>query len=124
MEDVGKVLDVIKLSGVLSGLVVLVLTWVLARLVARTANELGTRFTDRRLLIQQVGTFVRFGLYLLGVIIAFSLAVTLSREAWLGLAGTIAVTVGFAVKDLASSIIAGLTILIDFPDKTTGRATH
>ena len=123
MDDAGKLLEVIHLSGVLSGLGVVALTWLLARLVSRTANELGARFTDRRLFIQQVGTFVRFGLYLVGVSIAFALSVTLSKEAWLGLAGTIAVTVGFAVKDLASSIIAGLTILIDRPFQVGDRVS-
>jgi len=123
MEDVGRFFEFVHLTGVLSGLAVLALTWVLTRVVARTANELGTRFTDRRLIIQQVGTFVRFGLYILGVSVAFSLSVTLSKEAWLGLAGTIAVTVGFAVKDLASSIIAGLTILIDRPFQVGDRVS-
>ena len=40
---------------------------------------------------------------------------TLNREALLALGGTIAVTVGFALKDTAASLISGILILIDQP---------
>jgi len=47
----------------------------------------------------------------------------LTREMVIALGGTLAVTVGFALKDLAASIIAGITLLVDKPFQVGDRAT-
>jgi small-conductance mechanosensitive channel len=123
MEDTGKILEFVRLGGVLSSALLLFATWVVARLLARFVDQAGARFSHRRLLIQQVGTFVRFGLYLGAMRLSVLLSFSLSKEMVLALAGTAAVTVGFALKDLASSIIAGLTILIDRPFQVGDRVS-
>ncbi|MEY3015220.1 MAG: potassium transporter KefA [Pseudomonadota bacterium] len=89
--------------------------WVVAGLIGRTVERAGVRFTQWRLLLQQFGTMARFGIYIGAIAAAVPLAFKLSDQALLALGGTIAVTAGFAFKDLASSILAGITILIDRP---------
>lgn len=105
----------ILFPGVLYGLAVLVLTWFGSGALTRALTGLGNRFTDKRLVLNQVMTIARFGLWLVGFSLAAALSLNLSREVVLALTGTVAVAVGFALKDLLASIIAGVTIIVDRP---------
>jgi len=107
--------QIIRVGGVATGLLVLVATYLLVRFVTSALQGAGTRWVDRRLLINQVATLIRFGLWIAGLSIATALAVNLTREVVLAIGGTAAVTIGFALKDLAASILAGVIIIIDRP---------
>ena len=109
-----SVLSEVNLSGVLSALMVLVFAFVIIRVTTSTLAGLGTRFIDKRLLLHQVATVTRFLLWSLGAVLAVR-ALALPREVLIGLTGGAAVTIGFALKDLVASILAGLTIIIDRP---------
>lgn len=117
------VFQFIRASGLVPALVVLAATWFLGRVLPGFFAGLGNRFTHRRLAIHQIGTLIRFFVYFAGVTTALLLSVNLSRELMLALSGSIAVAVGFALKDLAASIIAGLTILLDRPFQVGDRVT-
>lgn len=117
-NDAGKDIDVIQLiriSGLVSAIVALAATWFAVRLLTGTANRLGNRFTDKRLLLNQIATLSRFVIWLAGIGLAVGLSINLSKEVVLALTGTAAVTIGFALKDLAASVLAGLIIIIDRP---------
>ncbi|MDY0060569.1 MAG: mechanosensitive ion channel [Myxococcota bacterium] len=115
MEDATKIIEFFRVGSLLTAAVVLFATWAISRLLSRFFDGLGRRFTDRRLQINQVSSFTRFLLFVAGISAAFLLSVNLSKEMVLALGGTVAVTLGFALKDLAASVIAGITILIDKP---------
>ncbi len=115
MDVPPNVLQFIRVGGLIPALVVLAASWFVSQLVARFTDSLGERFTDKRLQLQQVGTVVRFGLFIGAIATAVLLTFRLSDQMLLALSGTIAVTAGFALKDLAASILAGITILIDRP---------
>jgi small-conductance mechanosensitive channel len=66
---------------------------------------------------------VRFTLYLLGGLGATATVVVLSREMMLAVGGTAAVAVGFALRDIAASMIAGLVILVDKPFQVGDRVS-
>lgn len=121
--DTPNLIQFINFGGLLSALFVLVFTWVVASLAGRFLARLGDRFTDKRLLLEQVATLVRFFFYLAGIVAAALLSLKLSDQALLALGGTIAVTLGFAFKDLAASVMAGLTILIDKPFQVGNRVS-
>jgi len=109
-----SVLSEVNLSGVLSALTVLVVAFIVIRVTTSTLAGLGTRFIDKRLLLHQIATVTRFVLWSLGAVFAVR-ALALPREVLIGLTGGAAVTIGFALKDLVASILAGLTIIIDRP---------
>ncbi|MEZ4411149.1 MAG: mechanosensitive ion channel family protein [Polyangiales bacterium] len=113
--DSASILDAVRVGGLVTGLVVLLATWFVGRVATTFATRLGDRFVDRRLQIQQLATLVRFGAYLTGIAVAVAASVRLSREVVLALTGTAAVTIGLSLKDLASSVLAGLVILVDRP---------
>jgi len=123
MGDSVKIYEFVRLGGLLTSLFVLSGTWLVNQILMRFFDRVGARFTEQRLRIQQIGTFIRFFLYIAAMITSVLLSFRMSSELMLALGGTIAFTVGFALKDLAASIIASLTILIDKPFQVGDRVS-
>lgn len=95
----------------------------LTRTITGFLDRIGERQARRRLMLKRVSTIARFVIFLLTAVIIVSNVFTLNRDALLALGGTIAVTVGFALKDTAASIISGILILIDQPFQVGDRIT-
>lgn len=125
-QDMGEAAQIVRFLRP-GGMVAAILAIAVAVLALRSINSLtmrfSERFSDRRLLAQQLNTILRFIIYLITIIVVVSSAVNLEQEAVLALSGVIAVTVGFALKDLASSVLAGITILFDRPFQVGDRVT-
>ncbi len=124
MEDVSNILQFLRPEGFLPAALVLLLTYVLARVVEGFFERLGTRFASYRITLHQTKAILRLVLYLGGLGAATSLVFQLSQEALLALGGILAVAVGIALRDLVASIIAGITILIDKPFSVGDRITY
>lgn len=107
--------EIVRVGGLATAVLVLAATYVLVRFLTSALQSLGKRWLDKRLLINQIATLARFVVWLLGLGVALALSVNLTREVLLAIGGTAAVTVGFALKDLAASILAGVIIIIDRP---------
>jgi len=118
-----NVVEVIRVSGLVTAVLVLAVTWFSVRLLTGVLTRLGNRFSHRRLLLNQIATLARFGIYLTGIALSVGLAVNLSKEIVLALTGTAAVTIGFALKDLAASVLAGLIIIVDRPFQVGDRVS-
>ena len=118
-----SLLDTIRVGGLFTGVIILVATWFAVRLVSGTMDRVGERFVDKRLMLAQLAALARFVIYLIGIALAVGVSVNLSRDVVLALTGTAAVTIGFALKDLASSILAGITILLDRPFQVGDRVS-
>jgi len=82
--------------------------WVIIRISERVAKE-------RRLRIKQSLPFLRMLVLTAAAVILMNLLLNLSRENVLAVTGTVAVALGFAFKDYASSIIAGVLSLFEAP---------
>jgi small-conductance mechanosensitive channel len=124
MEAPGtNIIDFIRVGGIVTGIFILMATWLATRIVDTTLAKMSVRFTHKRLLINQVSTLVRFAIYITGIILAAMTSFKLSREVVLAIGGTAAVAVGFALKDLAASILAGLIIIIDRPFQVGDRVS-
>jgi small-conductance mechanosensitive channel len=123
MEDAVQIFSFIRVGGLLPAALILAATWILVRVVAGFLDRLGGRFTEKRLLIQQIATMASFVAYFTGLFLAILLAFRLSDQMLLALGGTIAVSVGFSLKDLAASLVAGIMILFDRPFQVGDRVT-
>lgn len=110
-----NVIETLRFGGVFTGIIIVAVTWVLVRGITAALERAGGRFVHRRLLLNQIATMLRFVVYAGGLSLAVGTSINLSKEVILALAGTAAVTIGFALKDLAASILAGVTIIIDRP---------
>jgi small-conductance mechanosensitive channel len=123
MESTSNLLTLFQPGDLPYALVIVLVTLVIARLMRRTFEALGKRFTDKRLLINQAGSFARFAILLIGGLAAALTVLKITPEVLLALGGTIAVSVGFALKDFVSSIVAGLIILVDRPFQVGDRVS-
>ena len=123
MSDQSGILEFFNTSGIPLALLIIVVIVVASRLLTRGLDQLGGRFADKRLAIQQAGSFLRFGIYLIGGLGAAGMIFQLTREVMLAIGGTAAVSIGFAMKDLVASVVAGLIILMDKPFQVGDRVT-
>jgi small conductance mechanosensitive channel len=104
-------------------LLILVGGWMGQQMLSRFLNDMGERFVQRRLFLKKVDALSRFGVYgALFVIVLSSLLVLDEKSLWAA-AGTVAFALGFASKDLAASLLAGVILLLDEPFQVGDRIT-
>jgi small-conductance mechanosensitive channel len=123
MEPTSSLLSLFQPGDLPYALLILLATWLITHLMRRLFDDFGRRFPDKRLIISQAGSFARFGVLLIGGLSAALTVVEITPQVLLAVGGTAAVSVGFALKDLVSSIVAGLIILVDRPFQVGDRVT-
>jgi len=114
-EVFSQISQAIRWGGVVTSVLIIIGVWIGLRFFNNFIENLGNQFTARRMLFQKVGTIVQFFVYIgtIGTVIALS--VHFDAQVLTLLGGTAAVAVGFAVRDLVASFIAGIMIMIDQP---------
>jgi len=123
IEAVGELARMIRWSGVLTSLFVVVGAWILLRFVRSTVERVSAQFATQRLLLQKLQTGFQFVIYIGTASIVVVLSFNLSPQVLALLGGTVAVAVGFAIKDVVASFIAGILILIDRPFQVGDRVS-
>lgn len=123
-DNVTDIVQFFRPEGLLPALLVIVVVWFLARGIAEVFERLGRRFTRYRLSLNQTKSILRLLVYLAGFAAAVPLVFSLSDQAMLALGGTLVVAIGISLRDLVSSIIAGITILVDKPFQVGDRITY
>lgn len=122
--DIGKIAELIRWGGVTASIPVIFLAYVAIRLVETFGERLGERFSSNRPTIQKVQTSVRFLIYLGTVVIVTALSIRLDSTALTVIGGALAFAVGFALRDLVASVIAGITIMFDRPFQVGDRVSY
>jgi small-conductance mechanosensitive channel len=97
-----------------SFILILIMAFIL-KFMHRTVERMGKQFTNQRLLMQKIETFVQFCIYMGTALCCFLLVFEVNEKLLTLIGGTMALSLGFAVKDLVASFIAGITIMIDVP---------
>ena len=113
----------IRWGGVLASLLVVFGAWLLLRFLDRLVENLGKIFAERRLLFQKLNAFFHFTVYLVTIFVTILLSIEISREVLAILGGTAAVAMGFALKDLVASLVAGVMIMLDRPFQVGDRVS-
>ncbi|WP_133489819.1 mechanosensitive ion channel family protein [Alcanivorax sp. 24] len=115
VSDLAVVIDLFNayaiLLLILGGLCLWALNWGLNRL----GHSLMERLPSRRFLILQFITLISFLIYTLGTGALILGVLNPPREFILAAAGSLAVALGFALKDVVASLVAGLLLLFDRP---------
>lgn len=122
--EFGRLAEFIRWGGVAASLPVVVASMFLLRIVENFGDRLSTRFSNRRPTIQKVQTTVRFFVYVVTVAVAASLSIRLDPTALTVIGGALAFAVGFALRDLVASFIAGITIMFDRPFQVGDRVSY
>lgn len=116
LKKISRLIDNITLGKVIQGVLLVVLAYWGQIFVAKIINWLAEKVPLKyRLKVKQSLPFWRaFVLGIVGVSL-INLFLNLSADNILPLTGTIAVALGFAFKDYASSVIAGVLALFENP---------
>ncbi|PRQ07269.1 mechanosensitive ion channel family protein [Enhygromyxa salina] len=122
-EVMGQFADMVRWGGVLTSIVVLFGTWLVIRFVRDLVDRLSKQFANRRLLLQKLATVFQFVVYIGAGATVILLSLRLTPEVLTVIGGTVAVSVGFAAKDLVASFIAGIMIMVDRPFQVGDRIT-
>lgn len=122
-DSAAEIIRFLRPGGIVVALLAIATAIIVLRFINALTGRFSARFTERRLLAQQTNTILRFIIYSITIVVVLSSVFTLEQEALLAFSGVIAVTLGFAFKDLASSVLAGITILFDRPFQVGDRVT-
>ena len=123
IQTVSQLAQLIRWRGVLLSVGVMFGAWLLLRFVDNFVHGLSVTFADRRLVFQKIATFLRFGIYVGALILCTLLSFHISNEVLAILGGTAAVAMGFAMKDLVASVVAGVMIMMDRPFQVGDRVS-
>ncbi len=117
------VIDFLKLDKIFLFLFLSSGIYIAVRLLAVWSEKLQDRFNGRRLIILQLTTVISFLAYLFGYAGIFYYVFKPSKELLVGVGGSAAVAIGFALKDLVGSMVAGFILLFDRPFQVGDRVS-
>ncbi|CAH0525956.1 mechanosensitive ion channel family protein [Vibrio hippocampi] len=123
MENITQIASLIRWSGVFFSVFIIAGCWLLIKFMNSMVESIGGQFVQYRMLLQKLQSFLQFFVYLTAGIVVFMLSFRINDHILALIGGTLAVSVGFAMKDLAASFIAGLTVMIDRPFQVGDRVT-
>lgn len=103
------------------GLAILIGT---VNLLSRFSSSMEKSFSTRRLLISQIYTIISFILYIFGTTFLIYYVIAPPKELLIAVGGSIAVALGLSMKDLVSSIVAGVILLFDQPFQVGDRVEY
>jgi small conductance mechanosensitive channel len=119
--EIAEILQRIDGGKVAVALALLGFAYLLDRLIQRSAVRLEEELTGRRNVLRKAASLVRLGVFLAAAYLALTTLLEGQQRALLGVAGTLGLAAGFALKDTVSSLVAGILILIDRPFKVGDR---
>ena len=123
IDNLHQFASLIRWSGVVFSFIIVFVAWLLLRFTQSIVDGISSQFAQRRMLMQKLQSFFQFFIYMSTGITVFMLSFRVDERVLALIGGTLAVSVGFALKDLTASFIAGLTIMIDRPFQVGDRVT-
>ncbi|MDN3701690.1 mechanosensitive ion channel family protein [Vibrio artabrorum] len=123
VENISKIASLVRWSGVFFSIIVIAAMWLLLKFINSLVTSFGSQFVQYRMLLQKLQSFTQFFIYVSTGLIVFMMSFRINDQILALIGGTLAVSVGFALKDLAASFIAGITVMIDRPFQVGDRVT-
>lgn len=109
------IFDFLKIDKVILFLSLVVGVLFIVKMITSWSQKLQNKFSGKRLTILQLTTVFSFVTYVVGFLSIFYYVFRPSQELLVAIGGSVAVAVGFALKDLVGSMIAGFILLFDRP---------
>ena len=122
-DEVQDIAGFVDPDGLPFALLVILLGWFMLRVTGSVLDDLAERFTDRRLTLKKSKALLRFGIYLVIALLVVTSVFDLANENLWAVMGAVGVAIGLAFKDLVSSLIAGVILLIDEPFQVGDRVS-
>ncbi|VEP12534.1 Small-conductance mechanosensitive channel [Hyella patelloides LEGE 07179] len=113
-EDTKDIVSQITTGKVAQGILILLTAYTVLRILDKLILWLSEKIAKEwRLRVKQFLPFLRMVVLTTTIVVLMNLFLNLSKENILAVTGTVAVALGFAFKDYASSIIAGVVGLFE-----------
>ncbi|EEX92382.1 hypothetical protein VIOR3934_01608 [Vibrio orientalis CIP 102891 = ATCC 33934] len=123
VDNITQIASLIRWSGVFFSFLIIAATWLLLKFINSMVESIGSQFAQYRMLLQKLQSFMQFFIYMSAGILVFMMSFRINDQILALIGGTLAVSVGFALKDLAASFIAGMTVMVDRPFQVGDRVT-
>jgi len=109
------ILETFKLDKIALFIFLIFCIVIFVKFLTTWSKKIQNKYTSKRLIVLQLTTMFSFSLYLFGTMGVFYFIFRPTKEVLLAVGGSAAVAIGFALKDLVGSIIAGFILLFDRP---------
>ncbi|MFV8818458.1 mechanosensitive ion channel family protein [Haliea sp. E17] len=119
-DVVADMFDATTLLLLLAGILTI---WLLNWFVRRFCELLMERMPSRRFQLLQLSTLTTFVLYIGGTVVLIVGVLQPPKEFLIAVGGSIAVALGFALKDVAASLVSGIMLLFDRPFQVGDRVS-
>ncbi|HBV75727.1 MULTISPECIES: mechanosensitive ion channel family protein [Vibrio] len=123
LENISQFTSLIRWGGVVFSFVIILASWILLRFTNKLVETFSSQFVQYRMVLQKLQSFFQFFVYMSAGLVVFMVSFRINDQILTLIGGTLAVSIGFALKDLAASFIAGLTVMIDRPFQVGDRVT-
>jgi len=123
-DDLVKLIGFIRPLGLFMSVFVLIGGNFILRFVTDSLQKVADRFPTRRLLAQKTESILRFSLYMTVALTIMVLSFEINTETLRLVALVFGFGIGLAMKDVAASIIAGVTIMFDRPFQVGDRVSY
>ena len=101
VESLQQFASLIRWSGVFFSMVIVFATWLLLRFIDSVVENVSNQFVQYRMVLQKAQSFFQFFMYVSSGLIVFMISFRINDHILALIGGTLAVSVGFALKDLA-----------------------
>tara|TARA_R110000868_G_scaffold136049_7_gene348817 strand:+ start:85 stop:897 length:813 start_codon:yes stop_codon:yes gene_type:complete len=115
LNQISAFFDLLKPGKIVILVIGLIVLVKIVKLLQDWSEELGTKFPSKRLFILQVTTILSFSFYIFGGVGLFMSTIQPGKEIMVAVGGSLAVAIGFAIKDVIGSLFAGIILLFDRP---------
>lgn len=123
LSQLGNVFELLRPGRLLVVLLGFAIVGGLAKFVESLSKRSQSNWPRHRLLALQISTMVNFGVYIVGSALIVYAVLQPPKEILVAIAGSAAVAVGFSMKDIVASVIAGVILLFDRPFQVGDRVT-
>lgn len=123
ISELDVIAEMFSTTKLLLFLIGLALLWAINWFMRRAGESVMERIPSRRFLIMQLSTLISFGLYLGGTLFLIIAVLNPPKEFLIAIGGSLAVALGFALKDVAASLVSGVLLLFDRPFQVGDRVS-
>lgn len=114
-ERVASALEGIDLGKVAAAIIIIAVALGVNKLIDAGVERATEQLRSRRLTLRHVSSFIKLAVFVIGAYLVASTLLESQQGAAVGVLGSVALAVGFALKDTVSSVVAGVLILVDQP---------
>lgn len=122
-ESISTAIEIFSFTRVFLLLLGVVLLGIAVKFISSLGKHLHDRLPSQRLLLAQIVTVISFAIYILGGVYLFYGVLQPPKSLLIAVSGTLAVALGLSMKDLVSSVVAGVILIFDRPFQVGDRIT-